>query len=58
MAKTMRKKNLETQMLAGNSLNSFHNSKSEKNTTLATYNGVKNIFRLFTDRNIVCSLSL
>ena len=34
MAKTMRKKNLKIQMLAGNSSNSFLNSKSEENSTL------------------------
>ena len=34
MAKTMRKKNLKIQMLAGNSLNSFLNASSEENSTL------------------------
>ena len=36
MAKTMRKKNLKIQMLAGNSLNSFLNSRSEENSTVST----------------------
>ena len=35
MAKTMRIKNLKIQMLAGNSLNSFLDLRSEKTTTLA-----------------------
>ena len=34
MAKTMTKKNLTIQMLAGNSMNSFLNASSEENSTL------------------------
>ena len=48
MAKTMKIKNLKIQMLAGNSLNSFLDLRSEKTTTLVNCHEFYTLFKKFT----------